>query len=89
MYGFYIICSVIINIQNDRSGLAVCFLFFCSCFCCCFVCILFVCLKSSEFFLILKYQDSVSPLHSKKIILADIRFKVDVHVNVLLASGNK
>lgn len=55
-------------------------------FCCC---LYFVCSKSSEFFLILKYQDSVSPLYSKKIILADIRFKADVHVIVLLASGNK
>lgn len=88
MYGFYIICSVIINIQNDRSGLAVCFLFF---FVLVFVvvCLYFVCFKSSEFFLVLMYQDSVSPLHSKKIILADIRFKVDVHVIVLLASENK
>lgn len=83
MYGFYIICSVIINIHNDRSrlGVCVCVLIFC--------CLYFVCFKSSEFFLILKYQDSVSPLYSKKIILADIRFKVDVHVIVLLASENK
>lgn len=59
------------------------------CVCLLFVFCLFVCFKSSEFFLILKYQDSVSPLYSKKIILADIRFKVDVHVIVLLASENK
>lgn len=88
MYGFYIICSVIINIHNDKSRLGVC-VGVCVCFDLFVVCILFVCFKSSEFFLILKYQDSVSPLYSKKIILADIGFKVDVHVIVLLASENK